>query len=328
MPGVTDVDLVDLDRFANGFPHDVFTRLRAHAPVWWHPPHPKAPGGEGFWVVSRHAETLHVLRDPVTFSSEGAPGRAGGGTTLDDLPRGVGPGVMLNMIDPPRHDAIRGLVNKGFKPSTIAKLEAELRQRTRAIFDAVQALAGARSLRLPARHRRRTPAADDREPVRRAAAGPPPDLRVDHRVRGLLGPRTRPEFRARARRRDRRRPLRSRADRAQTRRARRRHALDRGARRDPGRARHAAPPRRRRDHPVPHAAARRRHRDHAQRDRRRPARADRTPGSVRRAARAIARCCRAPSKRSCAGRARPPTTAAPPRATPCSAASRSARATR
>jgi cytochrome P450 len=138
MPGVTDVDLVDLDRFANGFPHDVFTRLRAHAPVWWHPPHPKAPGGEGFWVVSRHAETLHVLRDPVTFSSEGAPGRAGGGTTLDDLPRGVGPGVMLNMIDPPRHDAIRGLVNKGFKPSTIAKLEAELRQRTRAIFDAVQ----------------------------------------------------------------------------------------------------------------------------------------------------------------------------------------------
>lgn len=58
------LDLVDLDRFARGFPHDVFTLLRAHAPVWWHPPHPKAPGGEGFWVVSRHAETLHVLRDP------------------------------------------------------------------------------------------------------------------------------------------------------------------------------------------------------------------------------------------------------------------------
>ena len=138
MSGVADIDLVDLDRFARGFPHDVFTLLRAHSPVWWHPPHPKAPGGEGFWVVSRHAETLQVLRDPATFSSEGAAGRAGGGTTLDDLPRGVGPGVMLNMMDPPRHDAIRGLVAKGFKPSTIAKLEAELRQRTRAIFDAVQ----------------------------------------------------------------------------------------------------------------------------------------------------------------------------------------------
>ena len=131
------VDLVDLDRFARGFPHDVFARLRAEAPVWWHPPHPKAPGGEGFWVVSRHAETLAVLRDPVRFSSEGAP--SGGGTTLDDLPRGVGPGVMLNMIDPPRHDAFRGLVNKGFKPSTIARLEDELRDRTTAILDAAVA---------------------------------------------------------------------------------------------------------------------------------------------------------------------------------------------
>jgi cytochrome P450 len=129
------LDLVDLDRFAGGFPHDVFTTLRAQAPVWWHPPHEKAPGGEGFWVVTRHADVLAVLRDAATFSSEGGPGREGGGTTLDDLPRGLGPGVMLNMMDPPRHDAIRLLVNRGFKPTTVAKLEAELRQRTRAILD-------------------------------------------------------------------------------------------------------------------------------------------------------------------------------------------------
>lgn len=131
------LDLVDLDRFAGGFPHDVFTRLRAEAPVWWHPPHPKAPGGEGFWVVTRHADVLAVLRDAALYSSEGGPGRAGGGTTLDDLPRGMGPGVMLNMIDPPRHDAIRLLVNRGFKPTTIAKLEGELRERTRAILGEV-----------------------------------------------------------------------------------------------------------------------------------------------------------------------------------------------
>jgi cytochrome P450 len=137
MDDLSDVDLVDLDRFAAGFPHAVFARLRREAPVWWHPPHPKAPGGEGFWVVSRHAETLAVLRDPATFSSEGAPGRAGGGTTLDDLPRGLAPGVMLNMMDPPRHTALRLLVNHGFKPRTIAGLEDELRRRTRAILAAV-----------------------------------------------------------------------------------------------------------------------------------------------------------------------------------------------
>jgi cytochrome P450 len=132
-----DVDLVDLDRFAGGFPHEVFAFLRRHAPVWLHPPHPKAPGGEGFWVVSRHAGVLAVLRDAAAFSSEGGPGRAGGGTTLDDLPRGVGPGVMLNMMDPPRHTAVRALVNHGMKPRTIARLEGELRARTRAILDAV-----------------------------------------------------------------------------------------------------------------------------------------------------------------------------------------------
>lgn len=133
--GLADLDLVDLDRFAHGFPHELFTRLRRVAPVWWHPAHPKAPGGEGFWVVSRHADVMAVLRDAGTFSSEGGPGRAGGGTTLDDLPRGVGPGVMLSMMDPPRHDALRLLVNKGFKPSTVARLEADLRARTRAILD-------------------------------------------------------------------------------------------------------------------------------------------------------------------------------------------------
>jgi len=136
---LADVDLVDLDRFASGFPHELFARLRRAAPVWWHPPRARAPGGEGFWVVSSHAETLAVLRDAASFSSEGGGGRTGGGTTLEDLPRGVGPGVMLNMMDPPRHDAIRLLVNKGFKPGTIAKLEAELRARTAAILDAVGA---------------------------------------------------------------------------------------------------------------------------------------------------------------------------------------------
>jgi len=134
---LADIDLVDLDRFTAGFPHAVFTHLREHAPVWWHPPRPKAPGGEGFWVISRHAETLAVLRDHETFSSESGGERSGGGTTLEDMPRGVGPGVMLNMMDPPRHSAIRLLVNKGFKPRVIAGLEAELRERARRILATV-----------------------------------------------------------------------------------------------------------------------------------------------------------------------------------------------
>jgi cytochrome P450 len=134
-----DVDLTDLDRFADGFPHEVFTLLRREAPVWWHPPTPKAPGDEGFWVVSRYQDLLRVTRDPATFSSETGPGRQGGGTTLEDLPPGFVTGVMLNMSDPPTHTRIRSLVSRAFAPRALARLEPFLRERSRALVDAALA---------------------------------------------------------------------------------------------------------------------------------------------------------------------------------------------
>lgn len=30
-----DIDLTDAESFRNGFPHEVFSRLRREAPVWW-----------------------------------------------------------------------------------------------------------------------------------------------------------------------------------------------------------------------------------------------------------------------------------------------------
>jgi cytochrome P450 len=133
-----DVDLTDLDRFAGGFPHEVFTLLRREAPVWWHPPTPRAPGGEGFWVISRHEDVLRVARDPESFSSETGPGRVGGGTTLEDLPPGFVTGVMLNMSDPPTHTRIRALVNRAFTPRGLDRLEPWLRERGRAIVAAAR----------------------------------------------------------------------------------------------------------------------------------------------------------------------------------------------
>ncbi len=135
MSSLGDLDLTDLDRFERGFPHADFTRLRHEAPVWWHPPTPRAPGGEGFWVVSTHALAKRVLGDPRAFSSEGGPGRTGGGTTLVDYQPGEGPGQMINMTDPPAHTRFRRLVNQGFTPRMIAALEAGLRARTRRILD-------------------------------------------------------------------------------------------------------------------------------------------------------------------------------------------------
>jgi cytochrome P450 len=126
------IDLTDLDRFAGGFPHEVFAWLRREAPVWWHAPTPHTPDACGFWVVSRHADVLQVFQDAGTYSSEGGGARKQGGTFLADSPAA---GVTLNMMDDPRHQRIRQLVNKGFTPRRIADLEGELRRRCRRILD-------------------------------------------------------------------------------------------------------------------------------------------------------------------------------------------------
>ena len=120
------VDLTDLDHFAAGFPHDVFARHRAEAPVLWHPPTAHTPDGEGFWSVASHAETLAVLHDPATYSSERGGDRPYGGTVLNDMPTA---GKALNMMDDPRHARVRRLVSHGFTPRTITRLEADLRAR-------------------------------------------------------------------------------------------------------------------------------------------------------------------------------------------------------
>ena len=133
---LSELDLCDLDLFADGFPHAVFAELRESAPVWWHPPTDNTPGGEGFWVISRHEDVRNILHDPTTFSSESGPGRDGnGGTTLIDMPAGFVTGVMLNMSDPPTHERIRALVNRAFTPRSIELLDGWLRDRAAGLVD-------------------------------------------------------------------------------------------------------------------------------------------------------------------------------------------------
>jgi cytochrome P450 len=132
---VTSADLTDLDNFAQGFPHELFAEHRRSAPVFWHEPTEHTPDGEGFWSVATHAETLAVLRDPVTFSSVTGGSRPYGGTLLQDLSIA---GQVLNMMDDPRHAQIRRLVSSGLTPRMISRVETDLRARARSLLDAVQ----------------------------------------------------------------------------------------------------------------------------------------------------------------------------------------------
>jgi len=133
-PELAGVDLTDLDSFADGFPHHLFEVHRREAPVWWHEPTEHTPDGEGFWSVATYAETLEVLRNPDVYSSERGGDRKHGGTLLQDLEVA---GVVLNMMDDPRHARIRRLVSTGLTPRMVARMEAELRRRTRALLEEI-----------------------------------------------------------------------------------------------------------------------------------------------------------------------------------------------
>lgn len=129
----TAVDLTDLARFEGGFPHEVFAELRRTAPVSWHEPTEHTPGGVGFWSVTSYAEAVAVGSDPRRYSSVAAPGQDGGGTLIEDLPLGLGPGVLLNMSDDPRHAPFRRLLTPSLLPRALRSIEDDLTRRSRRI---------------------------------------------------------------------------------------------------------------------------------------------------------------------------------------------------
>jgi cytochrome P450 len=140
-----DINLCDLDQFTSGCPEAAFRTLRREAPVWQHPANAglpvteQAPDGEPFWVVCRHADAKAVLRNHQVFSSEtGRGARQGGGTTLADMDTELGPSVVLSMMDPPKHTAIRGLVNQGFLSRNLVALEPKIQALTDEILDAIE----------------------------------------------------------------------------------------------------------------------------------------------------------------------------------------------
>jgi cholest-4-en-3-one 26-monooxygenase len=126
-----DIDLCNPENFVAAVPHDAFRTLRQHAPVFWH----KEPSGPGFWAVTRYQDVAAVSRDPRTFSSAKK-----GVFVFDPVPEDLERMqlMMLNM-DPPKHTKLRALVNKGFTPRMVARLEPRLRARTNEIIDNVAA---------------------------------------------------------------------------------------------------------------------------------------------------------------------------------------------
>jgi len=135
----TQIDLLDVDRFSEGVPHEWFTYLRSHDPVHFHP----EPDGPGFWVVTKHADVIACNRDAATFSSEASNGGVialkeptAEQTAQQSEAESAGGRLMLQM-DPPDHTRYRRLVNRGFTPRMITKMTEHIRELTDGILDRV-----------------------------------------------------------------------------------------------------------------------------------------------------------------------------------------------
>jgi cytochrome P450 len=114
----------------------LFAKLRAERPVSFHEEAeiPNFPRGPGFWSLTRYADVMQASRDPDTFIS-------GKGSNIADLPIELAEffGSMINM-DAPRHTKLRKLVNKGFTPRMVGRIEGQVRDQARAIVDEVAPL--------------------------------------------------------------------------------------------------------------------------------------------------------------------------------------------
>jgi len=104
---IDPLDLVDAERYGRrGYPHEVWTRLRAEAPVARLEP----PGWEPFWAITKHADIQYVAKDPLLFSSAGGITLRRAGAPLPP------PTEILVMQDPPRHGPMRRVANPSFTP--------------------------------------------------------------------------------------------------------------------------------------------------------------------------------------------------------------------
>ena len=125
-----DVLLTDVMSYRSGFPHELFTQLRAEGAVHYHPPaqlREDEPATD-FWSVVRHAEVQQANRDWQTFSSND-------GVSIYKMPGHSG--VTIVAMDPPQHTRIRRLISAGFTPGMIKRLHDVISVRTRLILDEV-----------------------------------------------------------------------------------------------------------------------------------------------------------------------------------------------
>ncbi len=124
----------DPEQWTDGPPQDMFQRLRSECPVHWSSHMAAFPEEEGYWSVTTADGVRAVSLDWQTYSSE-----IGGFTAATNagLPLELQQAMFIGM-DPPKHDRLKQLFQRGFTPKRIAEHEDAIRAITREVLDRLE----------------------------------------------------------------------------------------------------------------------------------------------------------------------------------------------
>src|SRR3954471_6725144 len=128
---VDEVLVSERELWMDGPPHELFKQLRHECPVHWTAKITEYPQESGYWSVTRPDDIHEVSRDWATFSSE-----RGGITALTHavFPLELVQAMFIGM-DPPKHDRLKALFQRGFTPKRIAEHADEIRAITTGVLD-------------------------------------------------------------------------------------------------------------------------------------------------------------------------------------------------
>jgi cytochrome P450 len=125
--------VADREHWQDGPPHELFAQMRGQCPVHWTPSFTDYPDEAGFWSVTRADDVHAVSRDWETYSSfYGITG-----LTNAILPLELQQAMFIGM-DPPKHDRLKNLFQRGFTPRRIAEHEGKIREITTGVLDRLE----------------------------------------------------------------------------------------------------------------------------------------------------------------------------------------------
>ncbi|MGE5693669.1 MAG: cytochrome P450 [Candidatus Sericytochromatia bacterium] len=123
MTAAAPVDLSDFSLWHNGFPDELFARLRRENPIFHHELTPGVAKTvqRDFWMTTKHQHALRIHRDAESFTAADGP-LIQAMDTFSSYP------TLINM-DPPDVTKRRRVIASAFTPRAIAKLEEGIRSR-------------------------------------------------------------------------------------------------------------------------------------------------------------------------------------------------------